>query len=296
MIDALAQLTVNGIALGAAYALAALGFVLVINAVGAVNFAHGDFVMAGGFLAVAISGYLPADLELPGLVVLPLTMLVAAGLGLLLSLIAYFPLRGRPPVSVFISTIAVAIILQHGTNAIFGPAPRAAPPVFGDGQVDLGIASVSMQQVAVIVVAAVLIGAVALVLSRTRFGRRLRAAAQDPEMAEAIGIDVPLMIAVTFALAISLAGATGALLANQFFVSPDDGGNYMLKAYIAVVIGGWGRIHGAVLGALLIGMFEVVVAAAASYVVAEALLYGALLAVLVLRPQGLFGEAEGRRA
>lgn len=302
------QVLVNGIALGAAYALLALGFVLVLNATSAVNFAHGDLVMAGGLLAVALASQWPA----PGIALLPIVMVLMAGLGLLLSLAAYFPLKARPPVSVFISTIAVGIMLQNGANALAGPEPRAGPALIGGGLLELGPVVLSRQALAVIVVAAALIAAQHLLFQRTRLGRRLRATAQDREMAAAIGIPVHLVIAGTFALAAAHAGAAGLLLSNTFFVTPTDGTNYILKAYIAVVIGGWGSIPGAIAGALLIASFEVVfpslpllvpalsdvpgAGAAFSQTTATILLYLAVLVILVARPQGLFGETVQRRA
>ena len=286
------QLLVNGVALGAAYALVALGFVLVLNATGAVNFAHGDLVMAGGMLAVALAPMIPA----PGLALLPLVLVLMAALGLLVSALAYLPLRGRPPVSVFISTIAVGIILQNGANALFGGEPRAAPPLLSGGTVTLGGLVVSVQSLAIVGVAALLIGAQQWVFARTQFGRRLRATAQDPEMARACGIPVTAMILATFALGTAYAGAAGLLLANQFFVTPTAGGDLILKAYIAVTIGGWGSVPGAVVGALLIALFEVGVSSVLSYPVALGALYATLLLILVARPQGLFGEAARRRA
>ena len=286
------QLLVNGVALGAAYALVALGFVLVLNATAAVNFAHGDLVMAGGMLAVALAPLVPA----PGIALLPLVLALMAGLGLLVSLLAYLPLRGRPPVSVFISTIAVGIILQNGANVLFGGEPRAAPPLFGGGTVSVGGLVVSQQSLAIVAVAALLIGAQQWVFARTQFGRRLRATAQDPEMARACGIPVTSMILATFALGTAFAGAAGLLLANQFFVTPTSGGDLILKAYIAVTIGGWGSVPGAVVGALLIALFEVGVSSVLSYPVALGALYATLLVILVARPQGLFGEAARRRA
>ncbi len=286
------QLLLNGIALGAAYALAALGFVLVLNATRAVNFAQGDMVMAGGFLAVALGQVLP----LPGILLLPAVVALMAALGLLVSLVAYLPLKDRPPTSIFISTIAVGVVLQQGANHIFGAAPQAGPALLGSGGLSLGGLVLSRQSLAIIVVAALLVAGLHLLLTRTQAGRRLRAAAQDAEMARVIGINPVAMAAGCFALAAGLAGAAGLLLANQYFVTPGAGGDLMLKAYIAVVIGGWGRLSGAVLGALVIALFEVGVAAAVSYPVAEGLLYLALLVILLLRPQGLLGEAEGRRA
>jgi branched-chain amino acid transport system permease protein len=237
MLEALPQLVLNGLALGAAHALVALGFVLVINAVGAVNFAQGDFVMAGGFVAVALASVLPDQLAFSGLLLLPAVLLCGALMGVIFSWLAYFPLRHAPPVSVFISTIAVGIILQQGANGIFGAEPRSGPPVFGDWGVfgEGGLASdgfgLSSQQWGVLLAACVLVG-----------------------------------------------------------------GNFMLKAYIAATLGGWGRVRGAAIAALLIGLFEVVVAAFVSYVVAEALLYVTVLLALAFRPQGLFGETIRQRA
>ena len=292
----IAQLLLNGVALGAAYALVALGFVLVLNATSAVNFAQGDMVMAGGFLAVALAWLLPEAAAGLGIVLLPAVLAATAAFGLVLSAVAYMPLRRQPPVAVFISTIAVGIILANGVNAIFGAAPRATPPLLGGGQLQLGGLFVGRQALAVIAVAAALIAGLGLLLGRTQLGRKLRATAQDAEMAQALGIDVVTMIALSFALATALAGAAGLLLAHQFFVTPSEGGTLMLKAYIAVVIGGWGSLRGAVVGALLIALFEVVVAAFVSHPVAEGALFVSVLAILLLRPQGVFGEAAQRRA
>lgn len=286
------QLLVNGLALGAAYALVALGFVLVLNATSAVNFAQGDLVMAGGMLAVALAPLIP----LPGLVLLPLILALMAGLGLLLALVAYLPLRDRPPVSVFISTIAVGIILQNGATVLFGPEPRVAPPLLGDGVLRLGGVAVAEQSVAIILVAGLLIGAQHMIFAHTQLGRRLRATAQDSEMARACGVPVTRMIVVTFAIGTACAGAAGLLLANRYFVTPTAGGDLILKAYIAATVGGWGSVPGAVVGALLIALFEVGVSSVFSYPVALGALYGVLLVILMVRPQGLFGEAVRRRA
>lgn len=288
----LLQLGINGVALGAAYALVALGFVLILNATSAVNFAQGDLVAAGGFLAVALAGLVPV----PGIVLLPLVMLGMAALGVAVCALAYWPLRDRPPVSVFISTIALGIVIQNGLNGLFGAEPRAAPPLAGGGRFELSGLVLSHQSAAIMAVAALLVGGVYLLLERTQPGRMMRATAQDREVAAALGVPVGVMVALTFALAAALAGAAGLLLANQFFVTPADGTNFIVKAYIAVVIGGWGRVGGALAGAMLVALFETIVAAWTGHAVAMALLYGALLAILMLRPQGLFGEAAGKRA
>ena len=288
----LLQLALNGLALGAAYALVALGFVLVLNATGAVNFAQGDLVMAGGYSAATLAAVLPV----PGLALLPVVIAAMALLGLAVAGLAYFPLMRRPTTAVFVSTIAVGLVLQSAAVNLFGPEARTAPPVWNSDPILWGSLTLSVQALAVIGIAAVLVLGQGWLLARTRLGRNLRATAQDREMAAALGIRVNVMIALSFALAAGLAGAAGALLANQFFVTPTAGSALILKAYIAVVIGGWGSLGGAVVGALLVGLFETVVAAAVSYTAASALLYAALLLILLLRPQGLFGETGGRRA
>ena len=288
----LLQLVINGVALGSAYALVALGFVLILNATSAVNFAQGDLVMVGGFVAVAGAGML----SVPGIVLLPLVIIVMAVFGLGFSLLAYFPLKARPPVSVFISTIALGIVFQNGANALFGPEPRVVPPLLSGGYLKQGGLILSHQSLAIIVVAALVIAAQQILFIKTQFGRRLRATAQNRRMAQAIGIPVNWMIAATFGMAAALAGTAGLLLANQYFVSPGEGNDLIIKAYIAVVIGGWGSVPGAVVGAMLIAVFEVILSAYISYPLATGLLYATLLAILFFRPQGLFGEVIQKRA
>lgn len=290
------QLAVNAAALGAAYALMALGFVLVLNATTVVNFAHGDTVAAGALLAVALASFLPADLAVPGLVLLPAVLAAMAVFGVLLGLAAWLPLADAPRVAVFVSTIAAGIVVANGLDLALGAAPQGTPPLVAGAPLALAGLTVPRQSLAVVATAGLLLALLAWLLGATQIGRRLRAAAQDPEMARALGIPVRRTTLAAFALGAALAGAAGLLLANQFFVSASDGGAFMLKAYIAVVIGGWGRLSGAVAGAFLIAAFEVGVAAVASHALAEGLLYVTLFAVLALRPQGLFGEPAGRRA
>ena len=301
------QLVVQVLALGAAYALVALGFVLILNATGAVNFSQGDLVMAGGFIAVLLGNLL----HVPGLVLLPVLLVIMAGLGVLVAWAAYMPLRTRPPEAVFISTIAVGIILQQAANRLFGAEPTAAPPLLGTGRVRFAGVDTSVQSLAIIGVAALLIAGLHWLFVHTQFGRRLRATAQDREVAMAVGIPVDVMIVGTFALGAALAGAAGLLLSNAFFVSPTAGADYILKAYVAVVIGGWGSIAGAVAGALLIAAFEVLYPSLPLLIPALNGLPGAdtvfsqtlstvmldivVLLILVMRPQGLFGEAVGQR-
>jgi branched-chain amino acid transport system permease protein len=288
----LLQLLINGVALGAAYALVALGFVFIVNATGAVNFAHGDLVMAGGYAAVGLGALAPV----PILLLLPLVAVIMFVLGLALALLAYFPLINRPPSTVFISTLLCGIILQNAFVVLFGPQARAAPPLIVSGAWHLGQIEISVQAIGTMVVAAILIALQYMVFARTQIGRRLRATAEDRQMAQAIGIPAYALIAATFGLGTALAGIAGALLANQFFVYPTGGIPLSVFAYIAVVIGGWGSIAGAVIGAMMISLFQVVVSAYVSYAVATGLLYATLLLIFFVRPRGIFGERVQRRA
>jgi branched-chain amino acid transport system permease protein len=249
-----------------AYALMALGFVLALNAAGAVNFAHGDLVVLGGAVAVVAVGWT----GLPGLLLLPVVVLVA--------------------------TIALAAIIEQGLTVTLGSAPQSVPAVAGSGTVEIAGLALGRQPLAIVAVGAVLVAAVWFLLERTQTGRRMRAVAADRYMARAVGIPVGRYVVLSLALSGALAGVAGVLLGHQFLVSPTQGGGHMLKAYIAVALGGWGSVPGALLAALAIGIFETVLATGVGDAWASAALYLAVLAVLTIRPQGLLGEPSGRRA
>jgi branched-chain amino acid transport system permease protein len=292
-----AQLIVNALALGAAYALVALGFVLALNAAGAVNFAHGDMVMLGGVAAVTVAAMLGASgVRTPGIALLPLVVIMSGLVGLLVAALGFWPLRDKPPAAMFVATIALAAVFEQSATAFFGPEPRTAPAVWDGPSLAIGGIALGRQPLAIIIVGGLAVAGIYVLLERTQLGRRFRAVAQDREMARALGIRATYLIVGAFALAGGLAGLAGALLGHQFFVHAGQGPGYMLKAYIAAAIGGWGSVPGALAGALLIALFETLVSAVSSAVWAQALLYLGLLAILLWRPQGLFGEPVGRRA
>jgi branched-chain amino acid transport system permease protein len=275
-----------------AYALVALGFVLALNASGAVNFAHGGLVVLGGAAAVL------ADLwtGLSGPLLLPLVMLALGVAGIITARVAILPLVRRPPEATFVATIALAAVIEQSLLLAMGNAPRTAPPLAGSGAAEIAGLSVGRQPLAIVIVSALLIGAVWFLLERTQVGRRMRAVAADRYAARASGIPVDRYIVLSLALAGALAGVAGQLLGHQFLVVPTEGGGHMLRAYIAVALGGWGSVPGALLGALGIGVFETLVSSWLGDAWASAALYVTVLAVLSLRPQGLFGEPVGRRA
>jgi len=275
-----------------AYALVALGFVLALNASGAVNFAHGDLVVLGGAVAV-VAGLWTG---LPGPLLLPLVALALGAAGIVAARVAILPLAARPPEATFVATIALAAIIEQGLTVTMGAAPRTAPSLFGSGSFDVAGLVLGRQPFAIVVVGAALVAAVWFLLERTQTGRRMRAVSSDRHMARAVGIPVSRYIILSLALAGALAGVAGLLLGHQFLVAPTQGAGHMLKAYIAVALGGWGSVPGALLAALGIGAFETFISAGFGDAWASAALYISVLVVLAVRPRGLFGEPLGRRA
>jgi branched-chain amino acid transport system permease protein len=275
-----------------AYALVALGFVLALNAAGAVNFAHGDLVVLGGAVAVFVGLWT----DLPSGLLLPLVALVLGAAGIIAARIAILPLAARPAEATFVATIALAAIIEQGLTLAMAGAPRTAPALAGSGSLEIAGLVLGRQPIAIVVVGGVLVAAVWFLLERTQTGRRMRAVAADRHMARAVGIPVGLYVTLSLALAGALAGVAGFLLGHQFLVAPTQGAGHMLKAYIAVALGGWGSVPGALLGALGIGAFETFASAGFGDAWAAAALYVCVLAVLAFRPQGLFGEPIGRRA
>ena len=303
------QLLLNTIALGAAYSLLAIGFVLVLNATGAVNLAHGSFVVVGGFIGASLG----SALNVPGILLLPFVMIAMTLIGGVLAIVAYYPLRNRSAVSVFISTISMGAILETSVLLIFGASPRVGPPLLSAGSFHAGSLVVSIQSLSIILIALILVIGQYAFLTHTVLGKRLRAVAQDREMAMALGMNANRMIAMTFGLAAALAGAAGLMFSNTFFITPGDGEGYIIKTYVAVTMGGWGSLRGAIAGAFIVSAFEVLIPSipliapslfalntdlqgAFSATTSTIALYGVFLIVLFFRPQGLFGEAVQQRA
>jgi branched-chain amino acid transport system permease protein len=274
-----------------AYALVALGFVLALNASGAVNFAHGDLVVLGGAAAVFAGLWT----GLPGPLLLPLVALALGAAGIVAARVAVLPLAARPPEATFVATIALAAIIEQGLTITMGAAPRTAPAFAGSGSFDVAGIALGRQPLAIVVVALRWSPPSGSCSSARRpvgacVRSRLTATWRAPSVSGRI------LRYLSLALAGALAGIAGFLLGHQFLVAPTQGAGHMLKAYIAVALGGWGSVPGALLGALGIGAFETFVSAGFGDAWASAALYICVLAVLAFRPQGLFGEPVGRRA
>lgn len=286
------QILLNGVAIGCIYALVSCGFVWVYAAVGAVNFAHGELVMVGAYLGVTAA----VLLGWPPVAALLSAVATAAILGLVFQRVAFVPVRGRPPLTFIVVSIGMSILLRNGALVLWGPDPIAPPDLLGGRMLRVGDTVVSAHQVLVVVVTVLVFATQAVFFTGTRIGRRLQATAEDAETARLMGIDVARMIALTFALSSALAALAGVLVAPVIFVSPDLGLFLILKAFIALVIGGFGSIPGTLVGGVLLGVLEVLTSAYVSSVYKDVVAFGVLVAMLLVLPHGLFAERVGERA
>lgn len=288
----MAQLLLNGLAMGAIYALVALGFILIVNAVGVLNFAQGELLMLGAFIGVttAVTLGLPVPLAI-------LAMLLLMGVvGYLFQVVAYYPLRDKPLLTVIIATIGVSIALQNLAQVVWGAYPLRLPSLIPTEPVYVGELVILPYQLLVVAITLGLVIGQHLFFSRTRFGRMMQATAQDLEAARLMGIRVKHTIAMSFVMSTMLAGLAGMLIGPLFYVSTDMGGMVLLKAFSATVIGGFGSIPGAVLGGLFVGIAEILVAGYISSAYKDAVAFAILILVLYVLPQGFFGEKIAERA
>jgi branched-chain amino acid transport system permease protein len=285
------QLLVNGLVVGSIYALVALGLLLIFNSVQIVNFAQGQLLMLGAF--IGISGAVAHDLPV-GLAWL-ITLAAMAVLGVVFMAIAYYPLRGRPPFLVILTTIAIGIVLENLAIIVWGPLPVSLPSPVSGPALRLPGAVISRHQILVLAVTGVVLLAQWLFLTRTRFGILMQATAQDLTMARLVGIRVRTTITIAFVIGAMLAGLAGLLVAPIFLAEPTMGGILGLKGFVVSVVGGFGSLPGAVIGGLALGVLETFGARYISSDFRDAYAFIVLIAMLALRPRGLFGEKSDER-
>jgi branched-chain amino acid transport system permease protein len=296
------QLLVSGLAIGSIYALVALGFVLIYNAVGVVNFAQGEFVMFPSYLAVTF--LLPAvavfgtivHWQLPVLAVYVLVLILMAGFGLLFNRIAYHPLRDRGWLPIVISTIGVSIFLRNAAQLTWGSQPIVMPSLFRVDTIAVGPLHIRPQDLLIIGVTALLIAFQFFLFERTTLGKQMRATAQDRGTARLIGVRVGRIVAITFVYSALLGTISGILVAPLFTVTKEMGALIALKAFAASIVGGFGSIPGAIIGGLTIGVIETFGGYYVSSSYVDAIAFVILIAVLLVWPQGLFGERVAEKA
>ncbi len=282
---------ISGTATGAIYALAALGFTLLWQASGTINFAQGEFVMVPAFLMLAaLSRGLPLWLAF---------VLACAGsaaiLGLGFKRIVVDPLLRHGVIPLVIATLGLSIALKNLVKAGYSSQPLPFPGVFPDGLLSLGAVRVSVYDIGTLAVAAALVLLLQAFLTRTITGRAMQAVAQNTEAAAVLGIDVQRMVLYVF-LANALLAAVAALLVTPAYLAKFDMGDAIgLKAFYAAIIGGFNQARGALLGGVLVGVLENLAGAYVSPAYKEAIALVLFLFVILVRPEGLLGRSEERK-
>jgi len=290
--DLALQLLFTGIGIGSVYALVALGFVLIFRATNVVNFAQGEFSMLAAFMLVVFS----LKLGLPYWVAFIMALVGMAAVGAVFNLAVYYPLRHRTYLPVIISTIGASIFLANGMLALHGPEPEVLPGWFETPGFLLGPVYVDTQYLLIICVTAVLVALQYWFFEHTLLGKKLQATSQDKEMASLLGIPVAVMIMVTFVYSAVIGGIAGMLVAPVLFVSIGMGAAIALKAFAATIIGGFGDVTGAIIGGLALGVIETFGAAYISVPYKDGFAFLVLIAFLIFRPQGIFGERVAEKA
>jgi len=290
------QQIVNGLFLGSIYALFALGYTLVFGVLDILNLAHQAVFMVCAYAALV----LVVHLHMPMVAAFPVAVLLGGLLGMLVDRVAFRPLRGRSDSNIagLISSIALATILEAGVVQFFGPDVERFP--FGTvptRSLHVGDAVVSELQIIIIAIALLMLAGLTWLLRRTRLGRRIRAVAESPKAARVLGVDVDRIISASFFVSSALGAAAGVLFGLAFNnVAPDMGRSVELKGLAVIVLGGMGSMPGAALAGLALGLLEVFTVAWIGSSYRDAVAFGVLFLVLVLRPRGLLGSASLREA
>lgn len=285
------QQLLNGLSLGAIYALIALGYTMVYGVLRFINFAHADVFMVGAFIGYYMGRIVPQGTIWGGIIVLAVAMFGCAILGILIERLAYRPLRGAATLNVLITAIGVSLLLEYTGQIFFGAAPRTFPAVFPVHMFNVGGLVVSTNQLLVIVVAVLLMLSLQFIVQRTKIGTAMRAVSLNPKAAQLVGINIDIVISFTFGLGSALAAAGGILYAlNYPSIDPLMGVMPGLKAFVAAILGGIGNIPGAALGGLLLGTVETFVAGSQFSTYKDAIAFAILITILLFRPAGLLGR------
>ncbi len=280
---------INGISLGSVYAIIALGYTMVYGIAKMLNFAHGDVIMVGGFVAFTAMN----SAGLPPLVAVLLSMLVCTALGVVIERVAYKPLRMASPLAVLITAIGVSYFLQNLALLIFGADTKTFQSVISFEGISLAGGQLKISGVTLVTILACIIIVVGLTLfiRRTKAGQAMLAVSEDRGAAQLMGINVNGTIALTFAIGSALAAVAGVLLCSAYpSLNPYTGAMPGIKAFVAAVFGGIGSIPGAMLGGILLGVIEILAKAYISSQLADAIVFAVLIVVLLVKPTGIFGK------
>jgi len=286
------SLVFSGVALSGILALVGIGFLVLYKATGIINFAHGDLVTAGAYFGI----WALTQIHLPAVLAYVVVVAILFGIGVAIERVAFAPLRKASPVTVVLSTLGIAIAIRALLGAWQGTTPENMPSPFGSpGSFTVAGAVISDQKVLVIVVAAVVIAAFFVIFTRTGFGRMLRAMASDREMTQLVGIKVGALSMLVFGISAALAGLAGLLVGPLQAVTLNLGFNLMILAFAAAVLGGFGSFGGVVVSSLIVGFTQQVIGNYVLTSYSEVLPFILMIAVLIVRPQGLFRGSGGSR-
>jgi len=310
LLELLPQQIVNGLTIGAVYALIALGYTMVYGVLQLINFAHGDLFMLGAMVAVFLLGAWatsePLALGLAITVVVGVflvSMAVIAALGVTIERIAYRPLRHAARLSPLISALGVSVFLENATMNVLGPGPRFLPEIIPNTEIQLWGVVVQDKQVLILVVATLLMVGLHYLVNHTTFGLAVRATAEDKDAASLMGIEIDRVIAMVFIIGPALGAAAGVLFAMQYSVVLWNSGFLAgMKAFTAAVLGGIGNVPGAMLGGLLLGLVETFGAGYLPILTRDVIgpeykdifAFVILILVLIFRPTGILGERVSR--
>ena len=298
--DIFLQQLINGLTIGSLYALVALGYTMVYGVMKLINFAHGDLVAFSAYVGLTIFSQLfgaSATSLVSIVIIFILTAIIVAIVGVLLERLAYRPLRTAPRLSAVVSALGASLVIQNGIMLIWGPNMKIFPSdLFPNISWTFGTVVVSFTQLVILVLSAVVMIALFFFINKTKIGTAIRATAIDQDAAKLMGINVNRIIVTIFVIG-SVLGAIGGLFIGIYYrgLTFDMGWLYGLSAFIAAIIGGIGSIPGAMLGGLLLGLFNAMIAGYISTQWAEAFTFILLIVILIVRPTGLLGEKTAEK-
>ena len=283
--DIVLQLAVNGILIGGVYGLVSVGLTLIFGVMRIVNFAHGEFLMLGMFAGFWAFRLLGLDPNVTALLLLP----VFFGLGLLAHLLVIRPVLATPALTQFFATIGLSVLLQNAALLVWGGDLRSVRTEYGQNFLEFGDVTVSVARVVTFAASLAISGALVAFLHLTFTGKAMRATVQNRQAALLIGIPTGRIYALAFAIGTVLVGVAGAIITPIFQTYPSVGLNFVLTAFVVVVLGGMGSIPGAIVGGLVIGLVEAFSGFYIAPTMKEVVYYLIFLAILLVRPSGLFG-------
>ena len=283
------QYLINGVSIGAVYAIIALGYTMVYGIAKMLNFAHGDVIMVGAYISFCVTNYL----GLPAVVSILVAMAVCTVLGILIEGLAYKPLRGTPSLAVLITAIGVSYLLQNAAQLIWGAAPKNFTSIITFQPISLfgGELVITGEVIVTILASALIMVLLTVFTTKTKTGKAMRAVSEDRAAAQLMGINVNQTISMTFAIGSALAAVAGVLLCSTVpTLQPTTGSMPGIRAFTAAVIGGIGSMPGAMLGGILLGIIETFSKKYISTEFSDAIVFAVLIVILLVKPAGLMGK------